>query len=347
MTRHDPRGALGARRVLLDGTADEAHEFAAQLLNRHRMRLGQDSARFRAEIRATPGTDVSMLAFSYRASVEITAAPLDGFCTVHIPLRGRLGFERGDERHVVGTGEGAVFSDAAPVRMRWSGDLELLVVRLETEALARKWETLGGGRDARPMRFRPTLGAGSQDALIVGLVRSLAAAMDDLGTDPRRAVVVEELRELLLSTMLLHHAHDRMDELGPSPAPAGSPWVDRAAAWIREHHAETITAATIAEQVHVSERAVYAAFRREFGITPLEYVTRVRLEAARRDLQRVAAGRSRATVADIARARGFGNPGRFSGTYRARYGELPSATLRASEALRASDTLRTSEALRD
>lgn len=326
MTRHEPRGRLDTHRVLLDGTAEEAHEFAARLLNRHRMRLGPDSSRFRADIRAMPGADVSMLAFSYRASVEITAAPLDGFCTVHIPLRGRLGFERGDERHLVSTGDGAVFSDTAPVRMRWSDDLELLVVRLESEALARKWERLGGGRSARPMRFRPTLGAGVHGALIVDLARSLADAMD--ARAPQHAVMAEELRELLLSTMLLHHAHDRMDELRSSPEPTGASWIDRAVDWIREHHGETVTAAAIAEQAHVSERAVYAAFAREFGITPFEYVTRVRLEAARRDLQRVAAGRLRATVADIARARGFGNPGRFSATYRARYGELPSETLR-------------------
>ena len=51
-----------------------------------------------------------------------------------------------------------------------------------------------------------------------------------------------------------------------------------------------------------------------------------RLEAVRGAL--LAADPGRSTVADVAMRFGFWELGRFAGAYRARFGELPSATLR-------------------
>jgi len=81
----------------------------------------------------------------------------------------------------------------------------------------------------------------------------------------------------------------------------------------------------LAGLVGVAPRTLQKHFQHFLNCTPLEFVTDLRLQRARRDLLRATFG---ATVADIATRWGFSHLGRFSARYRARYGEAPSATLK-------------------
>ena len=78
----------------------------------------------------------------------------------------------------------------------------------------------------------------------------------------------------------------------------------------------------------VSVRSLQAQFRHDLGQTPTAYVRNRRLERARADLADAAPG-SGVTVTDVAARWGFTHFGRFAATYRARFGETPSHTLRS------------------
>ena len=77
---------------------------------------------------------------------------------------------------------------------------------------------------------------------------------------------------------------------------------------------------------HVSERTLRVAFAREFDLPPSRYFHNWALQAAHRRLRD--ADPAEHSVAEIATDVGFGHLGRFSGNYRALYGEMPSTTLR-------------------
>jgi AraC-like DNA-binding protein len=72
-------------------------------------------------------------------------------------------------------------------------------------------------------------------------------------------------------------------------------------------------------------RTLEYAFRETFDLTPLAFVRRRRLQAARRDLWR--ADPTRTTVTRVALRHGFHHPSRFAAYYRRSFGESPSATL--------------------
>src|SRR5262249_34498562 len=100
----------------------------------------------------------------------------------------------------------------------------------------------------------------------------------------------------------------------------------RAVAFIAENAHTAITIADIriadiAAAAYVSVRAVQLAFRRHLDVTPLEYLRRVRLDLAHRQL--LAADPERDTVAAVAYQWGFPSPSRFAAYYRAAYGVLP------------------------
>jgi len=100
----------------------------------------------------------------------------------------------------------------------------------------------------------------------------------------------------------------------------------RAQAFIDEHAHEDITPADIAAAACVTLRTVQLAFRRHLNTTPSDYLRRVRLGHAHRDL--LAASPALTTVTAIAYRWGFPSPSRFSAYYRTTYGVIPSQTLR-------------------
>jgi transcriptional regulator GlxA family with amidase domain len=101
----------------------------------------------------------------------------------------------------------------------------------------------------------------------------------------------------------------------------------RAIAFIHDNAHRDIGLRDIAAAINVTPRSVQYAFRRHLGTTPLEYLRRVRLDRAHRDLQ--AADPAVDTVMEIAGRWRFGHPGRFSMAYREAFGHPPSRTLRA------------------
>ena len=71
--------------------------------------------------------------------------------------------------------------------------------------------------------------------------------------------------------------------------------------YVVEHVADDLTVDALAEQAHMSPRHFARAFRAETGVTPGRYVERVRLEAARRELEDTSQ-----PIATVAAACGFG-----------------------------------------
>ena len=72
-----------------------------------------------------------------------------------------------------------------------------------------------------------------------------------------------------------------------------------------------------------SQRTLERSFREQFGITPKQYLNRVRLAGVHRALTNPEEVRS---IGDLAAYWGFWHLSQFAASYRAMYGELPSQT---------------------
>ena len=72
-----------------------------------------------------------------------------------------------------------------------------------------------------------------------------------------------------------------------------------------------------------------------FGVTPKQYITADRLTRARRSLR---LAEPSAQVSQIANDWGFSHLGRFARIYKQQFGELPSTTLRRTDATSRSQT---------
>ncbi|HVT69214.1 MAG TPA: helix-turn-helix transcriptional regulator [Trebonia sp.] len=146
-------------------------------------------------------------------------------------------------------------------------------------------------------------------------------------TQDDQPLVADTVARLLAATALAVFPNDALTEPTATDRRDASPaTVRRAVAFIDEHAQEDISAADIARAACVTIRAVQLAFRRHLDTTPTEYLRRVRLDHAHRQL--LAADPARESVTAIAYQWGFPSPSRFAAAYRKAYGVLPSHSLR-------------------
>lgn len=110
------------------------------------------------------------------------------------------------------------------------------------------------------------------------------------------------------------------------PSTAHPPMLRRVVSFIHDNAHADIGLMDMAAAVNVTPRSVQYMFRRYLGTTPLEYLRRVRLDRAHRDLK--AADPTVDTVTAIAGRWGFAHAGRFSMAYKQVFGTAPSSTLR-------------------
>jgi len=86
----------------------------------------------------------------------------------------------------------------------------------------------------------------------------------------------------------------------------------------------------ICQALNISRRTLYRAFHDLLDVSPKAYLRLKNMSAARARL--LDAGRRPTTVTQVALDQGFWELGRFSGAYRAMFGEAPSETLRGAQA---------------
>lgn len=181
----------------------------------------------------------------------------------------------------------------------------------------------------QPVRFTGDRAVSAQAAR--SWKRAYAYLREQATTDPELAsepLIAANAARMLVAVTLTTFPNTTMTSADDSTQQDAAAVVARqAVTFIDEHAGQDISAADIAAAVHVSTRALQAAFRRHLDTTPMSYLRRVRLARVRHQLQ--VADPATATVTAIASRWGFTSASRFTAYYRAVYGELPSETLRS------------------
>lgn len=158
--------------------------------------------------------------------------------------------------------------------------------------------------------------------LFADLASPVPTLINQPATDLFAALVLEHLRHLLTSDGAEYMRNSSQESR-----------VRQALDYMATYSADALTVPEIAEAVGVSTRQLQDSFRATTGRTPWEHLTEIRLFNAR---TRLLSGSGHSVTA-IALDCGFSHLGRFSQTYRSKYGETPSVTLsRVSKAARAS-----------
>jgi AraC-like DNA-binding protein len=298
---------------------DEAVEVVERLYGPHSLAL---RAQGRLDMRLA-GFDVGRLNVSSieygRAAMARTGLP-HTYWVFSVAARGEIVIGKETAR----AGNAGVRPPEAVGELPMSADLRLLNLKVEDEDLADAARTLFGEVGREPLRFSELVPAGSAPAL------QLADLMQRLNQlpvceSPYAPLLERRWQEAALLELLMAWPHSLTARLGSQAA--GRTAVDRALDFIHADPGAALSLADVARAAGVGMRALTRGFEKRRGISPIRYLQQCRLERARADLLD-----GRGSVTEIAYRWGFGNLGDFAASYRDRYGERPSATLRASGA---------------
>ncbi|MEV6756716.1 AraC family transcriptional regulator [Streptomyces sp. NPDC051214] len=265
---------------------------------------------------------------SFGTEVRISFGELGSY-HVDIPLRGHLAWRQGRHADAVATpANAAVFQPHGVTTLdRVSTDCSMLAVKIDPKALNHQLERLLGRPLRTPVALTPELDVAHGAGL--SWVRMIRAVFDGMqaGGLLTRPMVARPLQEALLTGLLLATGHRYRDELDrPKSALRPGP-VKRAVEAMHSTPQHPFTVGELAALAGVSTRRLQEAFQQYVGMTPLAYLTDVRLTRAHDELRRGTPGQ--VNVSEVAHRWSFSHLGRFASRYRARFGELPSQTLRA------------------
>jgi AraC-like DNA-binding protein len=129
----------------------------------------------------------------------------------------------------------------------------------------------------------------------------------------------------ILATIVGQHSGTQKTTLRTSPT-EGLQILRRAREYIEAHLSETIPIRDVCTVSATSLSKLERTFQRELQMSPSRYILTCRLEAVRKELGKSSSADMQ--IAHVAMDHGFNHLGRFAGSYREQFGELPSQTVR-------------------
>lgn len=242
-----------------------------------------------------------------------------GAYAINIPLGGRLESRTARDSVVSTPGLATVNPPDTPTLItRWSSACTIVGVRIDRDHLHRELGRVMARPDVRlpaQIDLRAAAGAGW-----LRMVRAVHAEADDEGLW-RNPIVAQQLSGALTSALVLA----AIGEPDGDHQQIRPRIVTRVVDAVHADPSRAWTAADMADAAGVSVRRLQEGFREYVGMSPREYLNDVRLVRVNSELSDPGAVIS---VTDVAMKWGFTHTGRFAASYRRKYGESPSDTLR-------------------
>lgn len=280
------------------------------------LQISATGRRFRASAKVVPFTRMGL--FLPRASHARVREPIvPELYTLNIPLNEPLECRIAGRYQAVAPGFAYVAGPGSEVDLRTGHDTGTLALNVSADLIGAHWLGPEGSSVSGEPRVL---------SLATPSGRSLFRALSTAWGDALRSSIAEEtareLEDEIIAALVQFLAPDD-DALD---ARESTQTLERAKEYIRAHLGDRLVIPDIAWAAGTSNRSLYRLFTEEEGLTPMQFATRERLNAARRVL--FAANPEDTTVTQVALAHGFAHLGRFSLLYAQAFGERPSTTLR-------------------
>lgn len=309
------------RSVLRDtDDADQVTEVCTGALRPHTLTVGGAGARLTTRLTNVLLRDVSVNVLRYGAKVTVSSGDgvLDDYLLT-LPVAGVGRFRYGDAEAVATPDHGVIIGPHREFEFDFDQAWDQVIVRLDRARVESVAAALTG--EVGPVHFDLALagGIGGLD----GLLESAVSLVDSPASE-HRPQLLWQFEQLLIETLLLSQPNNRTtvdDSDGSRPM---SPRVRQAMDYMLDQLGEPITVTAVAEQAGTSVRSLQDAFRREAGMSPVQWLRAQRLERAHALLSSGAPG---LTVTDVAYQCGFFHLGEFGAAFRRRYAVTPSMVL--------------------
>ena len=321
---------LRANRLFESRDLDDTRERISRVMQPHKLQplahAGAGTGRAHMDFVRLGG--VGLGAIEFGEAMRVHVEEIEDYHLLMFCLRGNARVLADGEPLQASTSQGIICPPGRSFVADLSPDCEQFVVRLDRRMVE--------AHCGRAIRFHETLDLrrpqlqGWLDQL-----RVLATSPTMLQAAQRNPLIAVELERLLVHLLLEGQAWTdasapaiRNSASAVTPPGIASACVRRAEAYMDAHAADAVCLEDIATAAGVPARTLLDAFKRFRGTSPMQHLRALRLDRVHALLQQADAD-GQAQVATLAMDCGFVHLGRFSQAYRERFGQVPSATLRA------------------
>lgn len=322
----EPQLPLQRFRQFESRSLDEVRERIGQSYCPHRLDIARRGERLQACFHRAPLVNVSINYLRYGAEVEIDPGALRSFYLIEFPLAGSARVKFAQREVASGPDQATVISPSMPFIADWTADCAQIMVKIDRAALEKYVMDVIDRPLAQPIEFEPewkiSSGAGLSFYRLLGHTLNEIEEGNDLLLN---RTLAGEVERALMAYLVHCQPNTYTDALHAAVAPAAPRYVVRAIEFMHANLAQDISINDLAMAAGVGARALHEGFRRFRSTTPMAMLRAIRLNQARAALLAAA---EHEHVATIAIQSGFTHLGRFSRLYRARFGEMPSQTLR-------------------
>jgi AraC-like DNA-binding protein len=309
---------------------DDAAEAIGRIFCPHDLKPVDHSAPdFSAQHNCADFDGFSVNYVAYGGSVSIDPGCLDRFFLLQMPLQGFAQVRTAARDVTTGPGKiASLLSPTVPTQMTWHHDCAQLILLIDRRVVEQRAAALAG-TSVRPVEFEPLVDlTASVGATLHGQVEHLVTTAERLG--PAKAMspaATANWRETLLGALLngQRHSSSHAIDVFNGRIDAQPAALRRARARLEAQAAEPLDLEQLAEVAGTGIRALQIGFRRHFGTSVSAMLQDIRLAQLN---ARLKTARPDERIVDIAFDLGFTHLSRMASTYRAKFGESPSSTLR-------------------
>jgi len=253
----------------------------------------------------------------YGAEVSI-ASTFENFYMLEMPIEGGVDIHFGAETLRSGAGVALLLSPGPRFISRWRAGTRQMMLQIDRQALEERFATLARRPGASHPIFNPVIDLNSTYGRYI---RSAFSGLAEALADPELATQadLETVVPALIDELLQNIAYRQGASIVPERLHATPKQVKFAIDLFKMRYAERLMMPAVAREIGISERALYEGFQRYYQRSPYDFLTRIRMEAARRLM-----GQDGLSAAEAAHRVGIRHLGRFAATYRDVFGILPS-----------------------
>ena len=308
--------------VFRTSNPEELRQLAAKLFGAAQIDLGSLDA-FEARVNLIQMQETGLAFAATSADLTIDRLATD-FIRLQIARRGRATISADGRTTDINDRQFAITPAGARSRNVCQAGHECLMLRLNEPALLQRLTALLGAKPKGEITFEAAIDASQPHAQVLSrLVLFFSQQLDSAALHLPAAVCLE--LEQAVQIAFLYASRHAFSHLLENQESMPAPWVvRRIEEFIEAHWQEPITIDRLAAEAGVSARAIFRAFERSRGYSPMAFAKTIRLKRAREILM---SGEPGVNVTATAFKSNFASPSRFAKDYRDVFGELPSETL--------------------
>ena len=308
---------------------DQAREVMAKVYCDHSLDFCSRSQNLNMEVREVHFPHSAMILASYGEWIKVAVGEPESLFACQYLLAGGSTFKIGKQQVHCHEDRGVMISPTKSVDIEQMPDSWILGFRIDRRALEEHLESLTMRSLSKPLEFEALMEL--RAGLCSHLFRLIRFQAEELDREEsgllNSPLALKDFEQSVMTCLLQGQPHNYSHYL-PNPQSAAAPrQIKLVEEYLVAHAAEAINIGMLVKETETSFSAIYKAFRKHRGYSPMTFLKRTRLANLRKSLLKAA---PKATITKLATDLGFTHLGRLSKDYKRQFGESPSETLRRS-----------------